>query len=134
MSKKRSNEQQPRQAKINLAKADDFRQIYANWIQTAYTPFDISLLVGQATPVATLTATTNSDFDVLQTARVTMTPSEAKLVSVMLFKAVHDWEEMFGKIVIPAQAIPPELALAIQTIGSEKQQSDVQDESKSEGV
>jgi hypothetical protein len=85
----------PNQPKMNFKKAPSFRTFYANWVQPTYSPFDISLTIGEAIPIDQQT------FEIEQSARITFSPLEAKLVALMLLNALKIYESSFGKINIP---------------------------------
>ncbi len=82
---------------MNFNKSADFKTVYANWVQTGFGPFDISLLFGDAVP---------SDlavFEVEHKVRVQLNPAEAKILVAMLAECVNNYEKVFGKIHIPVQ-------------------------------
>lgn len=82
--------------KLQMHKAADFKSLYVNWVQTSITPFDISLVVGEAVPVDQTT------FDVEQKARINFHPIEAKVIAVMLAQALENYETQFGEVTVPS--------------------------------
>jgi hypothetical protein len=81
----------------NFHKADDYRTIYVNWVQTSLTPFDVSLIIGHAHATGVDTTGVNI-FDVEQKARITFHPAEAKIVAGMLAQSVENYEKQFGEV------------------------------------
>jgi hypothetical protein len=104
------NEQEKNASEANLhppnfVKASDYKTIYTNFVQFGVTAFDISFLLGE-------TAGVNEDdgFVVDLKARAVMSPAEAKVVWIFLGSTIQQYEKKFGPIVVPAVALPPEVA------------------------
>jgi len=76
--------------------ADDFKSVYVNFVQTAATPVDISLIVGDANP------TPRGVPDIEMKLRLIMAPLQAKVTLAMLLTVVKQYEEQYGKITVPA--------------------------------
>jgi hypothetical protein len=87
--------------------AADFKSIYVNFAQTASSPADISLGVGETMPTHT------GIVNVEMKARLVMAPIQAKVVFAMLFQAIQQYEQQFGKI-----AIPPVLSAQLSATGA----------------
>jgi hypothetical protein len=100
---------------IEMHKAENFKTLYANWVQASFTPFDISLVVGQA-----MSGNAPSTFEVEQKARIIFHPLEAKVVIAMLGKAVETYEKQFGAIPVPGGAV--EMAVAVVGAKEEEKQ------------
>jgi|ERR1700733_3520584 hypothetical protein len=77
---------------LNIHKADDYKSIYVNWVQSSLTPFDISLIIGEALAIGP------SIFDVEHKARIIFNPAEAKVVAGMLAQSVELYEKQFGPV------------------------------------
>jgi hypothetical protein len=82
--------------------APDFKLIYTNYVQASFTPLDVALLVGE-TVGAKL-----GKFMVQNKARITMSPTEAKIVARILANTVKLFEQQFGEIIVPDGMMPPE--------------------------
>jgi Protein of unknown function (DUF3467) len=82
--------------------APDFKLIYTNFVQASFTPLDCSLILGEALGVE------NGRFTVQNKARVTMSPTEAKIVARLLLNTVRSYEKQFGEITVPDSMMPPE--------------------------
>jgi hypothetical protein len=82
---------------IRFQRSPDFRTIYANYVQTAHTAFDVSLTFGVTSGV------TEEDGKVLveQKARITLSPLEALVLQTMLNNLIGIFQQRFGKITIP---------------------------------
>jgi hypothetical protein len=79
---------------INFTKTSDFKTLYVNYVQTFFTPFDMTLLVGQAVSVDPKAA------EVEHKARIVMHPAEAKILSALLSQSVEQYEKQYGDIPI----------------------------------
>jgi len=79
-----------------IRNAADFKSIYVNFAQTAASPTDITLGVGEAGPTQT------GVVEVEMKARLVMAPMQAKIMLGMLFHIIRQYEGQFGKIEIPA--------------------------------
>jgi hypothetical protein len=80
---------------LKMRKAPDFKSHYVNWAQTTFSPFDISLLVAEFSPLE------QGVFDVEQKVRLNFHPSEAKVIAGMLIQALAQYEQQFGKVTVP---------------------------------
>lgn len=78
-----------------IKQSEDFKSIYANWVQGSFGPHEIWMLVGQSFPTGPNSAA------IEQKARLIFSPLEAKLLTVILSKIVGAYEDQFGKIVVP---------------------------------
>jgi len=85
---------------MRFVKASDFRAVYANWVQGTFTPYDISLVVGEAYPSVELEEEKRV-VEVNQRLRVVFSPLEAKMAMAILHQAIRGYEEQFGTIDIP---------------------------------
>jgi len=93
--------------KANVHNSTDFKSIYVNFAQTAAGPTDISIGVGEALP----TETGIPDIEIK--ARLVMAPLQAKIMLALIYQVVQQYEQQFGKIVVPpviASQMMPELA------------------------
>jgi hypothetical protein len=81
---------------IQAHKAADFKTFYVNWVQASFTPFDISLVIGEA-----FAADTPDTFEVEQKARIIFHPLEAKVVAGMLAQAIRNYEKQVGEVPVP---------------------------------
>jgi hypothetical protein len=86
--------------------APDFKSVYVNFVQTAASPTDISIGVGEASPTQTGIA------DLEMKARLVMAPLQAKIMVAMLIQAIQQYEKQFGEIVIPL-ALSAQLSAAV---------------------
>lgn len=75
--------------------APDFKSVYVNFVQSAATPVDISLIVGDANP------TPSGVPDIEMKLRLIMAPLQAKIMVAMLHQVIRQYEEQYGKIPIP---------------------------------
>lgn len=89
-----------------FTKDQNFRTVYANWVQATFTPFDISLVIGDYFPPAGPEEGSNI-LDVTQKFRVVFSPLEAKLAIGIFLQAMRNYETQFGKIVVP-EVMKPE--------------------------
>ena len=92
-----------------IRNAADFKTIYVNFAQTAANPMDISLGVGEASP------TNTGIVEVEMKARLVMAPLQAKIMLGMLVQVIRQYENQFGKIVIPT-AIAAQLSEEIRNV------------------
>lgn len=80
--------------------APDFKLIYVNFIQSAFSPLDVALTLGEVTGA-------DGDKWVVQTkTRVTMTPVEAKIFQGIISNTIKNYEDKFGEIVVPEILMP----------------------------
>jgi Protein of unknown function (DUF3467) len=102
--KKRSAPPPPPQAEVKqeIRRSPDFKSIYANWAQTSFSPYEITLLVGEATQSATPNLV-----EIEQRARITFSPLEAKLVMAFLQNVLTKYEGQYGRVAIPDIVLQP---------------------------
>ena len=84
---------------LKFSNSPDYRSVYANWVQCGFTPYDMSVVVGEAYPNPEV----ENAFDVERKLRLILSPLEAKLVVGMLFATIRAFEEKFGTIGIPEE-------------------------------
>jgi hypothetical protein len=85
--------------KTEIRRSPDFRSIYANWVQTQFSPHEVSFLLGEAFQ------SSPEVVEVEQKARLILGPLEAKLVMFILAKMVSGYESQFGTINIPERIV-----------------------------
>jgi hypothetical protein len=100
----KTNKKSPPQPQIY--NAADFKSIYVNFVQTAASPTDISIGIGETSP--TQTGATNLEMK----ARIVMAPLQAKIMAAMLVQAIQQFEKQYGEIVIPP-AVSTQLAVPV---------------------
>ena len=79
-----------------MALSPQFRTIYTNFVRAGYTPFDVSLLIGE-----NVGPNNEGKLVVQYQARVTMAPTEAKVVHKILGDLIQAFENQFGPIALP---------------------------------
>jgi hypothetical protein len=79
--------------------ADDYRSIYANNIQFGISFQDMSLIFGE------IMGLQDGRVTVEHRVRVTMSPQQSKLLSILLNSNVLAYEQKFGEIKIPADSV-----------------------------
>ena len=89
-------------------KAADYKTYYTNFVQGGLTPFDISLEIGEASGLNP--ATNKWVVDVK--AKITMSPSEAKVVLAILAGTINQYESQFGTVNIPTVVAAAQAAQA----------------------
>jgi hypothetical protein len=82
--------------------APDFKTIYTNFVNAAFSPLDIFFTLGEA-----IGPGPDGRPVILQRAKIIMSPKEAKIVAAILMKAVADYEKKFGKIVVERELLTP---------------------------
>ena len=82
----------------------DFKSIYTNFVLAQYTPFDVSLTIGEA-----VGPDSEGRQVVHQKARITMAAPEAKIVMLILANTLKVYEQQFGEIRLPPGQVPPEV-------------------------
>ncbi len=100
-TKKKSSAVAPQQIQAVFETAADFKLIYANFIQSAFSPLDVAFVFGEV-----MHADQGSQ-SILTKVRVTMTPAEAKLFRGIISDTIRNYEEKFGEIAVPAIMVPP---------------------------
>jgi hypothetical protein len=98
--KKKSSAAPPQQIQATFEVAADFKAVYANFIQSAFSPLDVAFVFGEVMQADQSTQT------VLTKVRVTMTPAEAKLFQGILATTLKNYEDKFGEIAVPAMMLP----------------------------
>ncbi len=88
---------------MNNVPTSDFFTYYANNVSMLMSYFDLAILFGE------VERSENGELTVMQRMRVLMTPSHAKIFSWVLMHQVREWEKRFGDIVVPPDAVPPEI-------------------------
>jgi hypothetical protein len=78
-----------------FVRSPDFRSIYTNFVQSAYTPYDISLMLGETAGLE------DGRWLVENKARLIMSPPEAKVVLIVLQGAIENYERVYGEIKPP---------------------------------
>lgn len=78
----------------------DFHTVYANWVQGTSTPFDISLVIGEAFPPM-VPQEGDTTIQVSQKFRLIFSPLEAKMVTAILVQTLRAYERQFGTIAVP---------------------------------
>ena len=94
---------------LTLRTGADFRNIYVNWVQPSFTPFDIALLVGHATANGSLVPGPQQSSEVEITARLLFNPAEARIAALLLLQAVETYEKQVGEIAHPKGVDIPRL-------------------------
>lgn len=89
------------QIQTSFETAHDFKLIYANFVQSSFSPLDVAFAFGEVMQADQGRQT------ILTKARVTMTPAEAKLFQGIIADTIRNYEERFGEIAIPPVMIPP---------------------------
>lgn len=80
---------------VTFRESSDFKSIYANWIQTSFGPFDISMVFGDV-------QVSEATFEIEKRIRVQLHPAEIKILLAMLAGVIQNYENHFGKIILPA--------------------------------
>ena len=93
--KKKTDVAKSAQPKQEIRQASDFETVYANWLQSTFSAYEISIIFGQSF------ATAPGVPGVEQKLRVAISPLNGKLLAVVLRKVVETYEAQFGKIDIP---------------------------------
>lgn len=97
-----------------IHRAADFKSIYVNFVQTAASPTDISIGVGETSPTETGIP------DLEMKARLVLAPLQAKIMVAMIFQAIRQFESQYGEIAIPP-AVSAQLSATVpETTASEK--------------
>lgn len=81
--------------------APDFRTVYTNFVNAGFSPFDVTLMLGEV-----MGPGADGKQIVLQRIKVLMAAPEAKVVSMILADAVARYEKQFGIIVIAKEQEP----------------------------
>jgi Protein of unknown function (DUF3467) len=89
-----------------VVKVSDYKAMYANFIQTGYTAFDISVNVGETA------GSQEGRLLIEMKGRISMAPLEAKMLLAMLNSTIENYERQFGAITVPPGVFPdlPEVA------------------------
>jgi hypothetical protein len=101
----KTNKKSSHQPQIH--KAADFKSIYVNFVQTAASPTDISIGVGETSPTETGVP------DLEMKARLVLAPLQAKIMVAMIFQAIQQFEKQYGEIAIPA-AVSAQLSVPLR--------------------
>src|ERR1700674_3746326 len=100
-NKKKSGTVESQQPRAIFESAADFKLIYANFIQSSFSPLDVAFVFGEVMQAD------QSRQTILTKVRVTMTPAEAKLFQGILATTIGQYEEKFGEITVPGVMVPP---------------------------
>jgi Protein of unknown function (DUF3467) len=92
----------PVQVQPNFIMAPDFKTIYTNFVNAAFSPLDIFFVVGEA-----VGTDPEGKPIVVQRGKVIMSPMEAKIVAAIMVHTVAQYEKQFGKIAVPKEMMPP---------------------------
>ena len=92
------------QTQPNFVQAPDFKSIYTNFVNAAFSPLDIFLILGEAMGVGP-----DGKPTVLQRAKVIMSPVEAKIVAAIFAQTVANFEKQYGKIEVAKEFMPQPL-------------------------
>jgi hypothetical protein len=76
---------------LNINKSGDYKSIYVNWVQSSLTPFDISLIVGEALAVGQL-------FSMSKPKLVSFLIQQKPKSSQGLAQSVELYEDQFGPL------------------------------------
>ncbi|HEX9120811.1 MAG TPA: DUF3467 domain-containing protein [Terriglobales bacterium] len=79
-----------------MLRSPEFRTVYTNFVQAGYTPFDVSLLIGES-----IGPDAKGNAVVEFKSRITMSPAEAKVVHKILGDLIMAYEKQFGAIQLP---------------------------------
>jgi hypothetical protein len=89
-----------RNMKIEIIKADDFKQIYSIGAMGGHSPYDFRIAFYNDTPRSFGNAEETRTIDRKIETEITLSPAAAKELSVWLNRHVSDYEKMFGTITI----------------------------------
>jgi hypothetical protein len=110
MAKKKTTTNNPPEGAIpfqpSYILSPEFKHLYVNFVQASFTPFDISLMMGE---VMGLDAKGQQVIN--QKARVVTSAAEAKVLMFVLANTIRQWEAQFGKIALPPGQAPPDASL-----------------------
>jgi hypothetical protein len=81
--------------------ATDFKTIYTNFVQAAFSPLDIVMTLGDVQGV------TEGRYIIEARARVVMTPAEAKILVRIMGNTLKNYEAKFGEVVVQGGLMPP---------------------------
>jgi hypothetical protein len=98
---------------MQVRKAPDFRSFYVNWLQGSFSPYDISLAIGQGR------TTGPTSFEVEHQANILFSPLEAKVAVAMLGNLIRIFESNFGEVKIP-KTMEAQFAAPFPSITAEK--------------
>jgi len=84
-----------------LAQAPDFKTIYTNFVNAAYSPLDVMLNIGE-----TAGQTPEGRPLIIHRAKIIMTPAEAKIIAAIMNDLVARFEKQFGKIFVTKDMMP----------------------------
>ena len=87
--------------------SDDAKYFYANAVQIAVTPFDVTLTFmrnGIPNGAVTTLVPTQTQGKVVDSSAIGMSPSHAKAMLPAIYNAIVEYEKSFGKL-----GLPPEL-------------------------
>lgn len=102
---------------MTIEKSSEFRSFYVNWLNGAFSPFDINLAIGQSR------ATGPNSLEVDHEANIVMSPLEAKVAVAMLSGLIQAYENNFGEVKIP-KAMEAQFAMPFPSVQMEKKIED----------
>ncbi len=100
---------------FTLAKAEDFRSIYANNVGFQTGPFDFTLTFGEVTEVDQ----SRQVGTITQRVKVTMSPLHAKLFAILMATQIKGYQQSFGEIKIPPGLLSTQASPEVQSQASE---------------
>lgn len=80
---------------VKIQKSEDFQTFYINWVQMGVTPWEISLVAGQAFAAGA------DNLEAEQKARLVFSPLQGKIILAMLEQTLQSYETQFGEVKIP---------------------------------
>ena len=95
----------PSKVRRKAYRSDNFREMYCNTSQGAFTPWDIEITFGRLGFI-------DNEQAIEELVTVVFSPQHAKAVSRVLASAVQSWEKQFGEIVLSADQTPAALELS----------------------
>lgn len=104
----------PTEAGPRIDEASDFRVVYTNYVQGLYGPFDISLQLAHS-----FVEPGKEGYSVRWHTRVVMSPAEAMTLLNILTGTLKNYEDTWGKIVVPVFQ-PEAKAMLAQQLSEEK--------------
>jgi len=82
----------------SIHKSAEYSSMYINWVQPSFTPFDISLLVGQAGNREKVVLTDQGAVEIEIKARLAFHPAEAKIIAHLLLQTIENYEKQIGDL------------------------------------
>jgi hypothetical protein len=117
---------EPRTVKgLRNVNSPDFLSIYSNNAALSVNFFDVSFVFGEMQGIDD-----DGMLKVEQRLKVTMTPTQAKILSILLFQQISMYEARFGQINLPSEVIPPELVDFMKQAVAEPEHTIEQDQAE----